>query len=50
MRKAVTSSVGSQGVKSAAVCSAAGLMEVSVDDGDVSSSLRSCVIDAECAG
>lgn len=56
MRKAVTSSVGSRGVKSAALHSVVGLMELSVDDGDASSSplgfpvLRSCGVDPERCG
>ncbi len=55
-RKAVASSVGSQGVKCAVSCSAVGLAEVAVDDGDASSSLlgspvlRSCGVDPECGG
>lgn len=56
MRKAEASSAGCRGVKSAALCSAVGLTEVSVDGGDVSSSLLvfpalwSCVVDPECGG
>lgn len=52
MRKAVASSVGSQGVKSVALYSVAGVMEVSVDGGVSSSpcfpALRSCGVHPAC--
>lgn len=46
--KAVSSSVGSQGLKSAALYSETDLMGVNVDDGDVSSSLIAPLVLRSC--